>query len=78
MSAPPAPPKAPLIALGLLTLVTFGGPLLILLTIRGGNSSDWPPDRPVEWWIFGIVVAAVVVLMTACLTVGLWAKKGSS
>ena len=73
--APPAgPPKAPLVVLGLLTLATMGGPLVIFLAIRGGESREWPPDRPVEWWTFGLVVSAVVVLMLGCLTVGIWSK----
>jgi hypothetical protein len=61
----------PFVLLGLLTIATFGGPLAILLTLRGGARPEWPPDRPVEWWIFGGSVVAVVVLMAACLTVGL-------
>ena len=36
--------------LGLLTLATFGGPVAIVASLRGGASRDWPPDRPVEWW----------------------------
>jgi uncharacterized membrane protein YedE/YeeE len=66
--------KLPLLMLGLLTLATMGGPFAIFLAIRGGRSPDWPPDRPVEWWVFGVVTAAVVVLMAACLTVGVWSR----
>ena len=57
----PGPPKAPLVLLGLMTVATFAGPFVIVLTIQGGDGRDWPPDRPVEWWTFGVVVAAVVV-----------------
>ena len=68
-----APPLAwtPFILLGLLTIATLGGPLAILLTLQGGARREWPPDRPLEWWTFGLSVAAVVVLMSACLIVGL-------
>jgi hypothetical protein len=72
---PAAPvPKLPFVLLGLMSLLTFAGPFAILLTIRGGRRPEWPPDRPVEWWVFGLVTAAVVVLMGACVTVGLWAR----
>jgi hypothetical protein len=73
MSAP-RPPKAPLVALGLLTLATFLGPLAILLTFLGGPRPGWPPDRPVEWVVLVGVVTAFVVLLLACLTCGLWAR----
>ena len=32
-----------------MTLVSFGGPFVILVVLRGGTSAEWPPDRPVEW-----------------------------
>lgn len=72
--APPRPPTAPLVALGLMTLASFGGPLAIFLAVRGGPRPDWPPDRPVEWLVLGAVCGAVVVLMAACVTCGLWAR----
>ena len=71
-------PKAPFILLGLMTLATFGGPLAIFLTLRGGRNPDWPPDRAVEWWTFGLITGSVAVLMVACLSVGaLYRKKAS-
>jgi len=63
--------KTPYVLLGLMTLFTLGGPLVIFLTLKGGARSQWPPDRPIERWVFGGVVAAVIILMTACLWVGL-------
>jgi hypothetical protein len=74
------PPTAPLVLLGLLTIVTFIGPFVLFLTIRGGDCPDWPPDRPVEWWVFGLVLATFLALMAACLTARFWAgtKKGPS
>jgi hypothetical protein len=68
---PPQRTRTPFILLGLLTLSTVGGPLAILLTIRGGVQRGWPPDRPIEWWAFGLSIVAEVVLMAACLAVGL-------
>jgi hypothetical protein len=70
---PPSPPPLtilPFVLLGLQTIATFGGPLAIFLTLRGGARPEWPPDRPIEWWTFGISVVAVVVLMSACLGIG--------
>ena len=57
--------------LGLMTLATFGGPVAIVASLRGGASREWPPDRPVEWWIFGLTTGLVAVLMAACLGLGL-------
>jgi hypothetical protein len=74
--SPQAPPRTPLVLLGLLSVATFAGPFLILLVIRGGARRDWPPDRPVEWVVFSAVCAAVVLLMAACLIAGLWARPG--
>src|SRR4029453_14307299 len=61
----------PFVLLGLLTIATLGGPIAIFLTIRGGTGDGWPPDRPVEWWTFGLCTGSVVGLMTACLVIGL-------
>jgi hypothetical protein len=72
----PPLPKAPFVLLGLLTVLTVGGPVVIWKTIQGGSSPRWPPDRPVEWWTFGLITGAVVVLMTSCLAIGIvnWRK----
>ena len=47
-------PRLPYVLLGLLTLATMVGPVAIVVAIRGGPSPDWPPDRAVEWWTFGL------------------------
>jgi hypothetical protein len=75
MSAPV--PRMPFFLLGLMTLATFVGPFVIFFTIQGGRSPTWPPDRPLEWWVLGIVTGSVLILMVACLTVGCWTKRGS-
>jgi hypothetical protein len=69
--SPPPPPRAPLVLLGLMTVASFGGPFVIFVTLQGGASAHWPPDRPVEWWVFGLITGLVAVLMTACLALGL-------
>jgi hypothetical protein len=64
-------PRGPFVLLGLMTLATFAGPVAIVASVRGGASREWPPDRAVEWWIFGLTTGLVVVLMAACLGLGL-------
>lgn len=66
------PSRLPLVLLGLMTLVSFGGPVLIAVLLWGGSRSGWPPDRPVEWVGVGLVMVAFAVCFTACLTVGWW------
>jgi hypothetical protein len=63
--------RAAFVLLGLLTVATAGGPVAIALTLRGGNSPRWPPDRPVEWWTFASITGLVVALVVACLAIGL-------
>ncbi len=72
--------KLPLVLLGLQTLMTLGGPLAILLVLRGGRSRSWPPDRSVEWMTFWAVVTVFVALMLACLAIGLinWRRMMSA
>lgn len=74
----PGPPKLPLVILGLLTLATMLGPIVIFMTIRGGPRPEWPPDRPIEWAVLVGVCTLVVALMAGCLTSGLWAVKKTS
>ena len=69
-TAPPPLARTPFVLLGLLTIATLGGPLAILLTLRGGARTVWPPDRPLEWWTFGIAIAAFLGLLVTCLTIG--------
>jgi hypothetical protein len=71
MSWMPPLPRLPLALLGLLTLACFGGPFA-LFVVRGGPSGDWPPDRPVEWIVIAVVLATVLALFVACVTVGWW------
>jgi hypothetical protein len=64
-------PRGPFVLLGLMTLASFGGPVAIVASLRGGASREWPPDRAVEWWIFGLTTGLVLVLMLACLSLAL-------
>jgi hypothetical protein len=68
-------PKLPLVLLGLLTLVTFVGPCVAFMTLRGGEVSEWPPDRPVEWWAIGLTLGLGFVLTVACITTALQARS---
>ena len=78
MSQSPIPPlpKLPLVMLGALTLVSFGGPLVMLLMIRGGERSTWPPDRAVEWGTIWVAIGLVVGLMAAAIITALRSRKG--
>jgi hypothetical protein len=62
----------PYALLGAMTLVSFGGPFLVLVVVWGGASPYWPPDRPVEWFTIALVLVLFVVFFIACLTNGLW------
>lgn len=71
-------PKLPFVLLGLLSLATFAGPLVIFATVLGGKSPHWPPDRAVEWWVFTLICLSVVVLTASCVTVGIWTRPKKS
>jgi hypothetical protein len=68
------PPLArfPLFLLGALSLVSFGGPLAMLLVIRGGPRPDLPPDRAVEWIVVTMVSGLFLVLFVACVSILWW------
>lgn len=63
--------KLPLVLLGIMTAATFGGPLGVMLVLRGGVEPAWPPDRPVEWVALIGAVGLVAALMIAILALGL-------
>jgi hypothetical protein len=65
-------PRIPYILLGALSIVCFGGPFVILIAVRGGESSRWPPDRPIEWMTIGVVLTLFLVLFVACLSIRFW------
>ena len=67
--------QAAYVLLGMMSLVSFGGPFALALLLHGGERSGWPPDRAVEW--VGTIGLFVVfaILFTACLTVRLWLVK---
>jgi hypothetical protein len=69
-------PKLPLVMLGLMSVVTFGGPLAILFVVRGGERPDWPPDRAIEWWTFWLTIVLAIGFMAACVTTPLWSRRG--
>jgi uncharacterized membrane protein (DUF106 family) len=56
------------VLLGLMSLASFGGPFAIGAVLKGGDSPNWPPDRPIEWTV-SIGVTAVVLGVFIGLTV---------
>ena len=72
MNRIPRSPLCPTVLLGAMTLVSFGGPFVVFVVIRGGSSADWPPDRPLEWITIGVVFGLVIALFVACVTIGWW------
>lgn len=71
-------PRGPYVLLGLMTIATFAGPVAIASSLRGGASREWPPDRSIEWWVFGVATGLVAVLMAACLGLGLVHRRRST
>ena len=65
-------PRLPYVLLLAMSVVSFGGPFLIVGVLRGGESSRLPPDRPVEWLVIGLVFVLFLVLFVACLSIRSW------
>jgi hypothetical protein len=65
-------PRLPYVLLAAMTLVSFGGPFVIVGVVRGGDSARWPPDRPLEWVTIGLVLALFLILFVACVSLRLW------
>ena len=65
-------PRLPYVLLAAMTVVSFGGPFVIVGVIWGGDSAGWPPDRPIEWVTIGLVLALFLVLFVACVSIRLW------
>jgi len=63
--------RLPFVLLGLMTIASFGGPVAFGFVLGGGARRSWPPDRPIEWWTLGAVSGLVVILMAACIAIGL-------
>ena len=65
-------PRLPYVLLAALSVVCFGGPFVIAAVVMGGESSRWPPDRPVEWWAIGAVMLLFLTLFIACVSIRAW------
>jgi len=65
-------PRLPYVLLAAMTVVSFGGPFVIVGVVRGGDSARWPPDRPLEWVTIGLVLALFLILFVACVSIRLW------
>jgi len=70
-------PRLPYVLLAALSVVCFGGPFLIVGVIGGGQSSRWPPDRPIEWLTIGAVMALFLALFVACVSIRVWYRPHS-
>ncbi len=67
-------PRLPYVLLVAMTVVSFGGPFVIVGVVRGGDSARWPPDRPLEWVTIGLVLALFLILFVACVSIRLWSR----
>ena len=65
-------PRLPYVLLAAMTVVSFGGPFVIVGVMRGGERARWPPDRPMEWVTIGVVLALFLILFVACVSIRLW------
>jgi hypothetical protein len=65
-------PRLPYVLLAALSVVCFGGPFFMVAVLRGGQSSGWPPDRPIEWIAIGVVFVLFLVLFVACVSIQAW------
>lgn len=72
MSTQPRLPRLPYVLLGAMSVVSFGGPFLIVGALIGGPSGKWPPDRPIEWVALYAVVGLAAVLFLACVSLSYW------
>jgi hypothetical protein len=69
------PPRWPWYLLVVMSLASFGGPFVIWMVLRGGESPDWPPDRLIEWVVFVAIVSLEITLFALCLALAiLWRK----
>jgi hypothetical protein len=59
-----------------MSVVSFGGPFVMLGILRGGESPRLPPDRPVEWFVIGLVFGLFLVLFVACVSIRSWFRPG--
>lgn len=58
------------ILFGMLSVLTFAGPLLIFIVGGGGARPTWPPDRPIEWQVFLGVTIGYLLLFASCMIDG--------
>ena len=77
MSASDPLPRLPSVLLIALSIVSFGGPFVMVGVIRAGGSPGWPPDRPIEWLTAGVVLTLFLILFVACVTLSAWFRPGT-
>ena len=67
-------PTTAFVMLGVLTAATLVGPIVAWVSLRGGASREWPPDRPIEWWTIGGVFVGYALIWGSTLAVA-WRAK---
>lgn len=70
--------RLPYVLLVAMTVVSFGGPFVLMGALRGGASSEWPPDRPVEWAVVIVVCGLAIGLFLACVSLGRWHRRAAA
>jgi hypothetical protein len=55
-----------------LSVVSVGGPFVMMGVIWGGQSDGWPPDRPIEWLTMAVVLVLFFALFVACVSISAW------
>jgi hypothetical protein len=55
-----------------MTVVSFGGPFVILFVVRGGDRPNWPPESRFEWLVVFFVFTSALALFLSCVTIRLW------
>ena len=65
-------PRLPYFLLIALSIVSFGGPFVMVGVIRAGGSTAWPPDRPIEWATVTLIIGSFLALFVACVSIRAW------
>ena len=63
--------RLPLVMLGVMSIAAFGGPFLVRTVLAGGSNRQWPPDRPIEWYVLIGTCSLVAAMMVLLLVMNL-------
>jgi hypothetical protein len=60
--------RAAWVLFGLMTAITFLGPLIMYLVLRGGEHDGWPPEGPLEWGTaIGVIAVGSIVFLASLI-----------